>query len=200
MKQSSTETKNHKNRILNNVNQLYNDYFDLYRRNYNSANVRNEEKRGRNYKQFEIIGNRGQEPKSTKKEGAKTKKNPNKIQKPLWIKSTKTEGSETKKPNEIQKPLWTKLNKNDFDSLTEDVYNLNNDEFKTTVERKSYYLRNVKMFLLEITTKKIGEEEALKLYSDLIIPDIAELEKSNSKSKDRRANILNVLNIYIFFL
>ena len=50
MKQSSTETKNHKNRILNNVNQLYNDYFDLYRRNYNSPNVRNEEKRGHNYK------------------------------------------------------------------------------------------------------------------------------------------------------
>ena len=49
------------------------------------------------------------------------------------------------------------------------------------------------MFLLEITTKKIGEEEPLKLYSDLIIPDIAELEKSNSKSKDRKANILNVL-------
>ena len=70
---------------------------------------------------------------------------------------------------------------------------MNNDEFKTTVERKSYYLRNVKKFLLEITTKKISEEEALKLYSDLIIPDIAELEKSNSKSKDRRANILNVL-------
>ena len=70
---------------------------------------------------------------------------------------------------------------------------MNNDEFKTTVERKSYYLRNVKMFLLEITTKKIGEEEPLKLYSDLIIPDIAQLEKSNSKSKDRKANILNVL-------
>ena len=49
------------------------------------------------------------------------------------------------------------------------------------------------MFLLEITTKKIGEEEPLKLYSDLIIPDIAQLEKSNSKSKDRKANILNVL-------
>ena len=73
MKQSSTETKNHKNRILINVNQLYNDYFDLYRRNYNSPNVRNEEKRGHNYKQFEIIGNRGQELKSTKKEGAKKK-------------------------------------------------------------------------------------------------------------------------------
>ena len=47
---TTNETRNCKNRILNNVNQLYNDYFDLYRRNYNSPNVRNEEKRGHNYK------------------------------------------------------------------------------------------------------------------------------------------------------
>ena len=54
-------------------------------------------------------------------------------------------------------------------------------------------MRNAKKFLLEITTKKISEKEALKLYSDLIIPDIAALEKSKSKSKDRRENILNTL-------
>ena len=28
----ATETKNHKNRILNNVNQLYNKYFDTYKK------------------------------------------------------------------------------------------------------------------------------------------------------------------------
>ena len=37
---------------------------------------------------------------------------------------------------------------------------------------------------MKITTQKISEKEALKLYSDLIIPDIAVLEKSKSKSKD----------------
>ena len=43
-----------------------------------------------------------------------------------------------KKPDEIQKSLWVKLNKNDFHSLTQDVYNnLNNDEFKTTVNKKA---------------------------------------------------------------
>ena len=32
------------------------------------------------------------------------------------------------KTGEIQKPLWVKLNRNDFDLLTQDVYNnLNND-------------------------------------------------------------------------
>ena len=45
-----------------------------------------------------------------------------------------------KKLDEIQKPLQIKL-KNDFDLLTEDVYNnLNNDEFKTTVEKKAFDL------------------------------------------------------------
>ena len=61
---TTTETRNRKNRILNNVNQLYNDYFDLYKKNYNSVNV---ERRKHDYKHFEIIDNRGQEPKSTKK-------------------------------------------------------------------------------------------------------------------------------------
>ena len=46
---------------------------------------------------------------------------------------------------------------------------------------------------MKITTRKISEKEALKLYSDLITPDITALEKSKSKGKDRRNNILNVL-------
>ena len=111
------------------------------KRNYDSEI----KKRGCDYKQFEIIDNGDQEPKSTKKEE-----------------------TETKYSDEIQKPLWIKLNKNDFDSLTEDVYNnLNNSEFKTTAGKRTYYLKNAKKLLLEITTKKISENEALKLYADL---------------------------------
>ena len=45
---------------------------------------------------------------------------------------------------------------------------------------------------MEISTQKTREKEALELYSDLIIPDIAALGKSKSKTKDRRNNILNV--------
>ena len=45
---------------------------------------------------------------------------------------------------------------------------------------------------MKITTQKLSEKEALKLYSDLIILDIATLEKSNSKSKKMRKNISNV--------
>ena len=125
------------------------------KRNYDSEMVKDEEKRGCDYKQFEIIDNGDQEPKSTKKEE-----------------------TETKNSDEIQKPLWIKLNKNDFDSLTEDVYNnLNNSEFKTTAGKRTYYLKNAKKLLLEITTKKISENEALKLYADLIRPEIATLKK-----------------------
>ena len=83
-----------------------------------------------------------------------------------------------KKPGEIQKPLWIKLSKNDFDSFTKDLYNsLNNDKFKTTVGKKAYDLKNAKKYLVKITTKKISGKETLKLYSDLIIPDIGALEK-----------------------
>ena len=67
----------------------------LTKKNYDREKVKDEEKRGRDYKQFKIIDNGGQEPKSTKKKE-----------------------TETKKPDEIQKPLWAKLNRNDFDSLT----------------------------------------------------------------------------------
>ena len=45
-------------------------------------------------------------------------------------------------------------------------------------------MKNGRKFLVKITTQKISEKEALKLYSDLIILDIAALEKSKSKSKD----------------
>ena len=70
---TTTETKDHKNKIMNNVKQLYNKYFDAYKKNYNSEKVKDEEKRGRGYKQFEIIDNGDQETKSTKKEETETK-------------------------------------------------------------------------------------------------------------------------------
>ena len=70
---------------------------------------------------------------------------------------------------------------------------MNKNEFKTTVNKKTYVLKNAKKFLVKITTQNISENEAHGLYSDLIDPDITELEKSKSKGKDRRHNILNVL-------
>ena len=38
-KATTTKTKNRKTKNMNNVNQLYNDYFDVYKENYNSENL-----------------------------------------------------------------------------------------------------------------------------------------------------------------
>ena len=46
--------------------------------------------------------------------------------------------------------------------------------------------------MVKITTQKISEKEALKLYSDLITPDITELENTKGKGKNKRYNILNI--------
>ena len=72
-KATTTETKIRKDRIMKNVNQLCNKYSDTYKNIYNSEKIKDEEKRQRDYQQFEIIDNRDQEPKSTKKEETMTK-------------------------------------------------------------------------------------------------------------------------------
>ena len=72
-------------------------------------------------------------------------------------KSTRERRDQDKKLEEIQKPLWIKLNKNDFVSLTQYIYNnLNNDIFKTTVNKKAYDLKNAKTFFVKTTTQKIS--------------------------------------------
>ena len=52
---------------------------------------------------------------------------------------------------------------------------------------------NAEKFLLEITIKKINENEARELYDDLIKGDIAALTKAKSRGKDKRENISRVL-------
>ena len=142
---------------------VYNNCIDAYKKYCNNKELTDEDKKKYDYKQFEIIYNRDQRLKSIKK------------------------------IDEIQKPLWVKINKNDFNSLIKDVYNnLNNNEFKTSVDKKFYDLKNTKNFLLKITTQKINEKEALKLYSNLITPDITKLKNTKGKGKNKRNNILNV--------
>ena len=63
---TTTEIKYPKKRIMKKVEQLYNNYFDLYKKNTTYKKLRR--KKGHDYKQFEIIDNGHQEPKSTKKE------------------------------------------------------------------------------------------------------------------------------------
>ena len=73
-KESTTETKNRKKTVMKEFVQIYDYYFDLYKKSYNSKKVKDEEKRGLDYKQFEIIDNGAQEPNSTKKRRDQDKK------------------------------------------------------------------------------------------------------------------------------
>ena len=68
------------------------------------------------------------------------------------------------------------------------------DNDKTSVQGRAYDLKNAEKFLLEILTKKICKNKALELYNDLIKPDIDALMKLTSRGKDRRENILEILN------
>ena len=54
-------------------------------------------------------------------------------------------------------------------------------------------MKNAKKFLEKITTQKINKEDAEKLYSNLITPDITELENMKAKGKNKRNNIWDVL-------
>ena len=54
-------------------------------------------------------------------------------------------------------------------------------------------MKNAKSFLVKITTQKIIEKEVLKLYFNLITPDITKLKNAKGKGKNKRNNILNVL-------
>ena len=94
----------------------------------------------------------------------------------------------------MKRPLWAKTDESDFDSLIQDVYdNLNNDKFKTTVNKRVYDLKNARKFLLIIGTQKVSEKEANELHSGLIAPDTTALKNMKDKGKNKRYNILNVL-------
>ena len=97
--------------------------------------------------------------------------------------------------NEMWKPLWIKISKNDFISLIKDVTNnLDDKNYQTTADKRKYDFKNVENFLLEITTEKTSQGEGRKLYNDLIKPDVDALQQTKGKGKNKRNNILNILN------
>ena len=93
----------------------------------------------------------------------------------------------------MQKPLWFEINKKDFEELTRDIYNnQDSNDFKFTISRRTYDLKNAKNFWTEVTTRKATKSEAKELYNELIQKDIDTLEKSKS-NKPEKHNILNIL-------
>ena len=97
--------------------------------------------------------------------------------------------------NETLKPLWINMSRKDFNLLIKDVAdNLNNKVYQATVNGLKYDFQKVNEFLLEIGTKKISENKARELYNSLMKPDVDMLKNALSRGKDKRNNILNLLN------
>ena len=73
------------------------------------------------------------------------------------IKSEQTE-------EKIQIPLWFKINKSEFDELTSDIYdNQDNKDSKITINKKTYDLKIAKRFWTKITKSKVSINEAKKI-------------------------------------
>ena len=86
----------------------------------------------------------------------------------------------------MQIPLWFKINKPEFDKLTSDIYdNQNNKDFKITINKKTYDFKNASKFWTTITKSKLSKNGAKNLYKELIQKDIdaLEREKNNSAKK-----------------
>ena len=72
----------------------------------------------------------------------------------------------------MEMPLWFKINTSEFDNITSDIYdNQNNKDFKITINKKTYDLKNAKKF--GITKSEISRNEAKKLYKGLIKKDVS---------------------------
>ena len=119
----------------------------------------------------------------------------NKEFEPLFsqIKSEQTE-------EKMQIPLWFKINKSEFDELTGEIYdNQDNKDFKITIDQKTYHLKNEKKIWTKITKSKVSKNEAKKLYKELIQKDIDALKREKSNSI-KKYNILDILeNMYTIF-
>ena len=64
----------------------------------------------------------------------------------------------------MQIPLWFKINKPEFDKLTSDIYdNENNKDFKITINEKTYDLKNTNKYWTKITKSNISKNEAKKI-------------------------------------
>ena len=78
----------------------------------------------------------------------------------------------------MQIPLQFRINKPKFDELTSDIYNnQNNKDFKITINKKTYDLKNAKIFWTKIATSKISRNEVKQLYKELIQKGIDALRR-----------------------
>ena len=85
------------------------------------------------------------------------------------------------------------MSRSNFASLIKDVNNLDNKDYQTKINNVNYDLKSAEQFLLKIVTKKVSENEAHKMYKNLIKPKVDKLASAKGRGKDKRDNILNIL-------
>ena len=108
---------------------------------------------------------------------------------------SKKESEQAKKnPDEMQKPLWVKINRGEIEELKRNVYpNQDNNDFNIVIDKKPYNLKNAKKYLMEVTKRETTKNEAEKLYKESIQKDINALEQ-NKSNNPRKYNILDIFN------
>ena len=70
---------------------------------------------------------------------------------------------------------------------------MDNKDYPTKINNVNYDLTSAKQFLLEIVTKIISGNEAGEMYKNLIKPKVDKLTSAKGRGKDKRDNILNIL-------
>ena len=94
----------------------------------------------------------------------------------------------------MQKPLWFEINKKEFEELTRNIYNnQDNYDFKIIINKRTYDFKNEKKIWTEVTTRETTKIETKKLYNELIQKDTDTLEREKS-NRFEKYNILNILN------
>ena len=95
-----------------------------------------------------------------------------------WKKKILRETRLKKKLRELQKPSWSEINRKEFEGLTRDIYNnQDNNSFKIIISKRTYDLKNEKKNWMVVTTPKISKSEVKKLYNELIQKDTDALER-----------------------
>ena len=73
----------------------------------------------------------------------------------------------------MQKPLQFEIHKKEFEELTRDTNNnQDNNNFKIIENKRTYDLKNAKKNWMEVTTRKTTKSEAKKLYNELVQEDV----------------------------
>ena len=93
----------------------------------------------------------------------------------------------------MQKPLWFEMNKEEFEELTREIYNnQDNNDFKIIINRKTYDLKSAQNFWMEVTALKTTKSETKKMYNESIQTENDALERKKC-DEFKKYNILNIL-------